>query len=126
MGIVATWNAIEAAMVKRGFKLADYDDVPQGGRFTMRIMEVPGNQEVRGTIASGVVRLSWNLEVVLYYELENNKRVERKIAEDAESVIAALYGVNLTNHHFLRAEIARGEMMARSIFHFDFQDQVTL
>jgi hypothetical protein len=129
MGIRETWNLLEAVLVKRGFPLADADDAPQGRRCTIRVIEVPGDQQLRGSIGSGTIRLVFALEVALSYEVGNDKRVERRVAEDAEDVIAAIYDeVNLTNHHFVGASIqrdaARGVIM--NVMRFDFQSQASL
>lgn len=129
MGIRETWNTIEAALVKRGFPLTDIDQVPQGRRCTIRVTEIPGDQERRGSVGSGMVRISWRLEIALTYDTGSDKRVERRVAEDAEDVIAAIYGLtSLVNHQFIGASIDRrsreGELV--NTMRFSFQDQATL
>lgn len=129
MGIREIWNSIETVLAERGFPLADADDVAQGKRCTIRVVEIPGEQQLRGTIGSGVVRLVFVVQIALVYEIGVDKRLERKIAEDAESVIAGIYGdVNLSNHHFTGAtidrDIAKGVVM--NTMRFDFQSQATV
>jgi hypothetical protein len=63
---------------------------------------------------------------VLFYEVGTDRRLERKIAEDAESTILAIYNdVNLANHRFVGSSIdrdaARGLVM--NTIRFDFQSQ---
>jgi len=126
MGIRETWNSIEAVLVKQGFPLVDADDVPRERKATIRIVEVPGDQQLRGTIGSGRVRLVFAIEIVLTYSVGSDKRVERKVAEDAEDVIAAIYkDVNLANHHFVGATVARDATkgIVQNTIRFDWQSQ---
>jgi hypothetical protein len=123
------WNAMEAVIVKHGFTLIDTDDVPQSKRCTIRIVEIPGDQQLRGSIGSGMIRLVFAIEVALTYVTTTDKRIERKLAEDAEDIIAAIYGsVNLSNHHFIGATVARDPTkgIVTNTMRFDFQSQATL
>lgn len=130
MGIRSTWICIEAVLNKRGFELADVDQVPQGRRCTMRIVEIPGDQIQRGAIGGGKIRLVWGLEIALIYEIGNDKRLERKVAEDAEDVIAAIYGdETITNaHRYVGASIERNvaQGVVVNTMRFDVQDQAAL
>jgi hypothetical protein len=126
MGIRAIWNALEAVLVEQGFPLLDTDEVPQGKRSTLRVTEIPSEQPIRGTVGSGKIRLTFAIQVVLFYEVGTDRRLERKIAEDAESTILAIYNdVNLANHRFVGSSIdrdaARGLVM--NTIRFDFQSQ---
>lgn len=126
MGIREIWNTLEATMTRLGFPLTDTDDVSQPRRCTIRITEVPSEMPTRGTFASGVVRLVFSVQVVLIYEASGDKRVERKVAEDAEDAIHAIYtDVNLSNHHFLGAAIERDPArgLVTNTIRFDFQSQ---
>jgi hypothetical protein len=123
------WNAVEAVVVKQGFVLADVDDVSQGKRYTIRVLEIPGDQQLRGSIGSGMVRLVFAIEVSLVYVAANDKRIERKVAEDAETIIAAIYGnVNLSNHHYTGSVVERNAAtgVVTNRLRFDFQSQATL
>jgi len=129
MSIAATWAKIEAALKKRGLEMADFDEVPQPRRCTIRITSIPSDQERRGAIGSNVIRISWAIEVAITYDTTTDKRVEKQIAEDAESVVAAIYAdANLTNHHFVGATIERNKASntVTNTMRFDFQDQATL
>ena len=127
MGIREIWNALEAVVTARGFPIVDADDVPQGRRASIRVTEIPSEQPTRGAIGSGRVRLVFNVQVVLMYDTGSDRRVERKIAEDAEDVIHAIYSdVNLSNHHFVGAVIERDATrgLVTDTIRFDFQSQV--
>ncbi len=130
MGIRETWNTIETVLVENGFSLADVDQVPQGRRCTMRIVEIPGDQIIRGAIGSGQIRLVWGIEIALVYDVSSDKRLERTIGEDAERVIAAIYGdPHMTkNHHFVSASVERNiaQGVVVNTMRFDVQDQATL
>lgn len=124
MGIRETWNDLEAVLVKRGFPVVDADDVAQGRRCVIRVTNIQTQQPIRGTFAAQKVRLAFGIEVVLIYETANDRRVERKAAEDAEDVIHAIYtDVNLTNHHFTGAVIERDATrgLVTNTIRFDFQ-----
>jgi hypothetical protein len=124
VGIRETWNSLEAVLAKHGFPLGDADEVQQGRKALIRIAEIPGDQQLRGTIGSGRVRLVYGIEIVLTYAIGTDKRVERKVAEDAEDVISAIYlDVNLTNHHFIGAGVTRRDGMVTNVLRFDFQGQ---
>ncbi|MDD5547154.1 MAG: hypothetical protein PHO67_08390 [Candidatus Omnitrophica bacterium] len=130
MGIKSTWNTIETILNKKGFPLMEVDTVPQGKRCTMRIVEVPGDQMLRGAIGSGQIRLVWGIEIALMYDVGTDKRLERTIGEDAEKVIAAIYGdADMgTKHHFVGAAIERDTVrgMVTNTMRFDVQDQAAL
>ena len=127
MGIREIWNALEATVTARGFPIADADDVPQGRRASIRVTEIPSQQDIRGAIGSGRVRLVFNVQIVLMYDMGSDRRLERKIAEDAEDVIHAIYtDVNLSNHHFVGAVIERDptRTLVTDTIRFDFQAEV--
>ena len=127
MGIRETWNSIEAVLVERGFPMIDADDVPQNRRSMIRVVEIQGENTLRGAFASGRVRLSFVVEIVLFYDTTNDARIERRVAEDSEGVIAAIYAdVNLTNHHFLGAVLERTPGVVRNVMRFAFQGEAAL
>lgn len=129
MSIRTTWNSIEAVLVELGFPLADADETPQGRRCTIRVVEIPGDQARRGAIGSGTVRLVWGIEIAIAYEVANNKRVERKIAEDAEDIISAVYAdVSLRNHNYIGASIERDKVqgVVTNTMRWNFQDETAL
>ncbi|MDD5391079.1 MAG: hypothetical protein PHD37_17210 [Gallionellaceae bacterium] len=126
MGIKEIWNTLEATLVKRGFAVVDVEDVQQGKRCVIRVSEVIGDHPARGTMASGVVRLTFALQVVLVYEWGGDARIERAVAEDAEDVVHAIYtDVNLSNHRFIGATIERDPArgVVTDTIRFDFQSQ---
>ncbi len=126
MGIRTVWNEVEKILIGLGFELADVDDIPQPRRCTMRIVEVPTQQRVRGAIGSGVVRVTWFVDIVLTYDVGTDKRVERKVAEDAEDVITAIYSsTSLSNHYFDGATIDRNADRKQVVntMRFVFQEQ---
>lgn len=96
----------------------------------MRIVEIPGDQQLRGSIGSGQIRLVWGIEIALIYDVVNDKRLERKIAEDAEDVISAIYGepTMSKNHRFVGARIDRNATpgVVANTMRFDVQDQAAL
>jgi len=130
VGIRSTWDCIETILNKRGFPLADVDQVPQGRRCTMRIVEIPGDQIQRGAIGGGNIRLVWGIEVALIYDIGTDKRLERKVAEDAEDIIAAIYGDSLITHahRYIGASIERNiaQGVVVNTMRFDVQDQAAL
>jgi hypothetical protein len=130
VGIRSTWNTIETVLNEHGFPLIDVDEVPQGRRCTMRITEIPGDQQLRGSVGSGVIRLVWGIEIALIYDLVNDKRLERTIGEDAERVIAAIYGdPHMTpNHHFVGASVERNitQGVVVNTMRFNIAEQATL
>jgi len=127
MNVRDVWNGLEAVLVECGFPIMDADDVPQGRRSMIRMVEIPGENTLRGAFAAARVRLSFVVEVVLLYDTTNDTRVERKVAEDAERVIAAIYAdVNLTNHHFLGAVLERTPGVIRNVIRFAFQGEAAL
>lgn len=126
MGIRDIWNTLEATLVKRGFAVVDSEDVQQGKRCVIRVSEVIGDHPARGTMASGVVRVTFAVNVVLVYEWGGDARVERTVAEDAEDVVHAIYtDVNLSNHKFIGATIERDPQrgVVTDTIRFDFQSQ---
>jgi len=126
MGIREVWNALEAVMVERGFPLADSDEIPQSRRCAIRVSEIPSEQPIRGAVGGGRIRVSFVIEVALFYDITPDKRLDRKVAEDAEDVIAAIYhGVNLSNHQFLGATVDRNaaQGMVTTTIRFAFQTE---
>jgi hypothetical protein len=124
MNVREIWNALDAVLVSKGFPVADVDDVPQGRRCSIQITGVPSEQPLRGAISSGRVRLIWEFQIVLMYDTGSDRRIEKKIAEDAETVIHAIYtSVNLSNHHFISAVIERdpNRGLVTDTIRFDFQ-----
>jgi hypothetical protein len=126
MGIKVIWNAVEAVLVQHGFVLADAQDQAHPKRAVIRVAEITGDQTVRGAISSGVVRVTFGVQVELTYEWGGDARVERDVAEDAEGLIRAIYiDVNLSNHRFVGATIERD--LARNVvtdtIRFEFQSQ---
>lgn len=126
MSIATTWDNIEAALKAKGFQLAGPGDVVQGNRCQVRISRIDDNNSTRGAIQSGVIRLSWELEIVLTYEIKNDMRQEREIGRDAELVIAGIYASGLTNHHFSGASIDRTSGVLKNTIRFEFQDEARL
>ena len=126
MSIRSTWNLIEAALTKRGFQLSGAEDVPQGRKVVIRVQQIDGDQELRGSVGSGKVRVSWKLDVILSYDMENDIRQDRAVAEDAEDVIAALYSITLRNHQFVQAVITREGTVLTNTLRFAFQDDAEL
>lgn len=107
--------------------MIDADDVPQNRRSMIRVVEIQGENTLRGAFASGRVRLSFVVEIVLFYDTTNDARIERRVAEDSEGVIAAIYAdVNLTNHHFLGAVLERTPGVVRNVMRFAFQGEAAL
>ena len=126
MSVRTIWNEVEKVLGDYGWVISDVDDVQQERRCTIRIAEVPTQQRLRGAIGSGVVRITWNMEVVLYYNIGTNKRIERKVAEDAEDILAAIYASKvLVNHYFDGATIERdaSRLQVMNTMKFVFQDQ---
>lgn len=130
MGIRSTWNCIETVLNENGFPLADVDQVQQGRRCTMKIVTIPGDQQLRGSVGNGLIRLVWGIEIALVYDIGNDKRLERTIGEDAERVIASIYGdpVLTRNQHFVGATVERNttQGVVTNTMRFDVQDQAVL
>jgi hypothetical protein len=129
VGIRDIYNAIESTLGKLGFPLADTDEIPQGKKATIRVVDIPGDQILRGTIGGGSVRLNFGIEISVVYSIGTDKRIERKVAEDAEDIIAAIYrDVNTFNHQFVGATVVRdvAKQQVMNTMRFDFQSQVAL
>ena len=121
----AFWDAIETAMTGLGYVLAADESGLSNRKYTITVDTLPSENEVRGAMFSGKVRVGQEYAIrVQYQESKRDPRRSRDIAVDQETIIPAIAGITAngwTGHYFVGAsmEEAEGGSISVVLFHLE-------